>query len=336
MPSARAIKKRIRSTRNIAQITKAMEAVSAVKMRKSQAVALRSRPYALAALEILKNLSPSTGLGAGGGIGVEDQTLSPLLEQRPVQKICLVVVTSDKGLAGAFNSNVLRRTLDFIRNNDSILQDPKRSRGTEGLERSRRIDVIAVGKKGRDFLKKRDIRVVDEITGIGDWALPEQTKPIAEKLAKLYAAKEYDEIYVVYANFLSVLKQEVVIEKALPFTKEGIEKRIQEIIPQRGRYSGTPQALGRTEAKKVSYVFEPSPQDVLKELLPLLLEIQVYHIILEANASEHSARMVAMKNASENASELIDSLTLSYNKARQAQITKELTEITSGAAALEI
>lgn len=294
MASAREIKKRIRSTRNIAQITKAMEAVAAVKMRKSQDVALRSRPYSFAALKMLKNLS--------AGIEQEQYT-SPLLDVRPVQKICLVVVTSDKGLAGAFNSNALRRAQEFM------------------AAQSVPVDLVTIGKRGRDFFRKRGVRIIQDVIGVGDYITPAQTQFIAKFLSKLYNDKEYDQIMGVYTNFISVLRQEVVVEQLLPFTKDELEKRIM---------SGVFEA----SASSSVYIYEPSLSEVLDTLLPLLMEVQMYHVVLEANASEHSARMVAMKNASENASDLIGSLTLKYNKARQEQITKELTEITAGAAAL--
>ncbi len=310
MASSRQIKKRIRSTKNIAQITKAMEAVSAVKMRKSQEIALRSRAYSLAAFEILKNLV--------GGFDLENLNSSSLLKSHESKKTCLVVVTSDKGLCGAFSGNVLRAANNFIKS---------RAAGT--------VDVIAVGKKGADFCVKRGVNLAEKITGTGDYGAIDETKFLSDLISELYSKGEYGEIYAVYTNFLSVIKQEVVLEKILPFTQEGIEKRINEIIPLQGKYTGTPEVLGKSKGTRAGYIFEPSPEEALTKLLPLLLEIQIYHIILEANASEHSARMVAMKNASDNASELIDNLELVYNKARQTQITRELTEIVSGAAALE-
>ena len=309
MASSRQVKKRIRSTKNIAQITKAMEAVSAVKMRKSQEIALRSRSYSLAAYEILKNLV--------GGFDLESMKSNPLLKRHKSKRTCLVIVTSDKGLCGAFSGNVLRTANNFIKSRDA---------GT--------VDVIAIGKKGADFSVKKGIKLVEKITGTGDYGAIDETRFLSDLLAKLYSTGEYGEIYAVYTNFISVMKQEVVVEKILPFSREGVEKRIEEIIPMRGKYAGTPEVLGESGPARTGYIFEPSPKEALSNLLPLLLEIQVYHIVLEANASEHSARMVAMKNASENASELIDSLELLYNKARQAQITKELTEIVGGAAAL--
>jgi F-type H+-transporting ATPase subunit gamma len=300
MASSRLVKKRIRSTKNISQITKAMEAVSAVKMRKSEELALSARPYALAALRILGNLSDTIS---------ETGFSSPLLEKREAGKICLMVIASDKGLCGSFNSNILRKVNEFVS-----------AKSKEGEE----VNVVAIGKKSADFCKKRNIRSIKEITGAGDYGAIDETRFLAELLREIYESGEYKEIYAAYTNFLSVMKQEPQVKKILPFDRENIEEMIE------SGDSRQIQGIGRSE-----YIFEPAPEIVLQELLPKLLEIQVYHIILEANASEHSARMMAMKNASENAEELIETLTLEYNKARQAQITRELTEITAGAAALE-
>lgn len=311
MSSSRIIKKRIRSTKNISQITKAMEAVSAVKMRKSQEVALRSRPYALAALEVLKNVS--------GKIN-QDTFFSPLLEQREVKKAYVAVITSDKGLCGAFNGNVLRKAVAFI---------------DEQSRQGKAVEIIAIGKKSVDFFKNREHDVLREVVSVGDLGAIDETAFLARFFREAYERKECDEMYAIYTNFLSVIKQEVVTEKILPFAVESISKRIDEIVPVRGMYAGTPKVFGESKTNFSEYAFEPSPSGVLDALLPMLLEIQVYHIVLEANASEHSARMVAMKNASENAGELIEALTLSFNKIRQTQITGELAEITAGAAALE-
>jgi F-type H+-transporting ATPase subunit gamma len=307
MASPREIKKRIKATRNIAQITKAIEAVAAVKMRKSQEVALRARPYALAALEVLRGVSAKKG---------STDYVHPLLTARPVKKTCLVVVTSDKGLAGAFNSNVLRRAQEFI------------------AAESRPVELITVGRRGRDFFRKRRTEIREDLTGIGDYISPEETRSIARRLEELYREETCNRVVAVFTNFISVLRQEVTVEQLLPFSQDEVERRIAATIPQRGRYAHMPEALG-TSTGVQEYLYEPGPNEVLDAILPLLLEVAVYHMVLEANASEHSARMVAMKNASENAGELIDSLTLKYNKARQEQITKELTEITAGAAALE-
>jgi len=304
MATARVIKKRIRSTKNIKQITKAMQAVAAVKMRKSEEVALRSRPYAYAALRMLKNISSAAG---------EHAEHSVLLRRREVKKICLVVVTSDKGLAGSFNTNVLRAADAFIARSLSA------------------VDIVAVGKKGRDHYVRRGRTPVKEFLGIGDSVALSETAPIAELARELFTSRGYDSVIIIHTNFISALKQEVVTRTLLPFSKESLEQTVASIQPIQGKYSDAESLQNSLPAE---YIFEPSPQALLHTLLSKLLDIEVYHAILEANASEHSSRMVAMKNASENAGELIDSLTILYNKSRQAQITKELTEITAGTEAL--
>lgn len=308
MASSKSIKNRIKSTKSIKQITKAMEAVSAVKMRKSEQTALRARPYALAALEMLRGLSAK--------LDNDFSSISPLLSAPINKPICMVVVTSDKGLAGSFNTNVLRKALAFTKENPDT-------------------EVIAVGKKGRDFLKRRGVKIIEGVTGAGDFADLAETAPIADLVKKGFEEKRWSAVHLLYTNFLSALKQEVTNRRILPFDFESINAIIEGITPTRGKYANMPEVLGKEIEKSSAYVFEPSPKQILGELLPALLDIEIYHAVLEGNASEHSSRMIAMRNASENAGELIDELTLQYNKARQAQITKELSEITAGASALE-
>ncbi len=295
-----------------------MEAVSAVKMRKSEQVALRARPYALAALEILRRVTLSLDTETSNVSNLDIGCLSPLslLSAPADMPICLVVVTSDKGLAGSFNTNVLRKALAFTKEHSGM-------------------EVIAVGKKGRDFLKRRGVKVVESVTGAGDFADLSETAPVADFIKKGFAERRWSAVHLLYTNFLSALKQEVTNRKILPFDFESLNAIIAGITPTRGKYANMPEVLGKDVKKSGAYVFEPSPEQVLGELLPALLDIEIYHAVLEGNASEHSSRMIAMRNASDNAGELIDELTLQYNKARQAQITKELSEITAGASALE-
>ncbi len=308
MATSRAIKNRIKSTKNIKQITKAMEAVSAVKMRKSETTALRARPYALSALEIFKSISAK--------MDYTIELLSPFLQKNKSEKSCLVVITSDKGLAGSFNTNVFRKALEILK----------------GKEEN--FEVVTVGKKGRDFLSKRGFKVSKDFLGAGDFVEIEESRPISDFLKENFLKGTWKDVTLLYTNFMSALKQEVITRKMLPFSFESISKIVEGISPEKGKYANTPSFIGQNE-KALSYKFEPNPKEVLESLLPTLLEIEVHHAVLEANASEHSSRMIAMKNASENAGELIGELTLIYNKARQAQITKELTEIVGGAAALE-
>jgi len=310
MATQRVIKNRIKSTKSIAQITKAMEAVSAVKMRKSQGIAISARPYALSALEILRSVRKR--------IDTDQIALSPFLNERPVSKICVLVITSDKGLCGTFNSSVIKKAENFVKNS------------------SKPVSLITVGKKGRDYFKRRKFDVIGEFTGHGDFITLKETAPIFRKISEEFLAKRVDEVYFIYANFISALRQETTVRKILPFTENSLEEIVAGILPERGKYANMPKVLGEKEStNKSPYKFEPSPIEVLEKLLPALLHIEIHHAVLEGNASEHSSRMIAMRNARDNAEEFIGELTVFYNKARQAQITKELTEITGGAAALE-
>lgn len=306
MAGARAIKSRIKSTKNIQQITKAMQAVSAVKMRKSEAIAVSGRLYALYALNILKKIEKNTDEAI--------KSLSPLFATDIESKSeCLVVISSDKGLAGAFNSNVIKKSEKII------------------AKSKNKVDIVAVGKKGRDYFARKGLHIVKGFEGAGDFGSIEEAREISDFVINLFIEKKYSKIDIVYTNFISALKQEVVVRPLLPLHRETLEQVVANIIPETGKYSD----LKTSFKDDALYSFESSPEQIVQELVPKLVELEVYHSILEANASEHSARMVAMKNASENAKEMIISLTIKYNKERQAQITKELIEITSGKNALE-
>ncbi|MDO8559090.1 MAG: ATP synthase F1 subunit gamma [bacterium] len=307
MLSTREAKIKIRSINNTKQITKAMEMVSASKMRRSQQVALGSRFYCEKALQILGNLSEHT-----------DYNLHPLLKRRPVNKVGLLVIASDKGLCGGLNANVLKKAQKFL----------------EALPVGRqgeRADVIAVGKRARDFFLWRKINIAESFIGFGDSIKIEEMLPIADSLIKWYQEQKYDSVTAVYTKFFSTLKQEAVVRQILPINIESIKEIVAGILPERGRYSD----LKQSRHHNYEYLYEPSSESVLNNLLPDLFRIQIYHMILESNASEHSARMVAMRNASDSAQKLIEELTLYFNKARQSAITKEISEITAGAEALQ-
>ncbi len=306
MAGSRAIKSRIKSTKNIQQITKAMQAVSAVKMRKSESTAIKGRFYALYALDILTKIEAYTEKPI--------KSLSPLFEDKNADRDCLVVVTSDKGLAGAFNSNVIRSGEQFIKNS------------------TRPIDIVAIGKKGRDFFQRKGLTIVKSFEGTGDLATLTEAKEISDFIINLFIENKYQKIDVIYTNFVSALKLEVLHRPLLPLNESTLKEVVDNIIPKTGKFSNI---KNESVSPVTEYKFEPSPEEIVNELVPKLVEMEIFHSILEANASEHSARMVAMKNASENAKEMISSLTIKYNKERQAQITKELIEITSGKNALE-
>lgn len=338
MASAKFIQQRIKSVKNTRQITKAMEAVSATKMRRAQRSALDGRPYALAALEMLGNVMQRT------------EYKPELLAERKVTRVLLAVVTSDKGLAGAFNASVLRKADAWIAEHSP--QYP--------------VDIVTVGKKARDYFSGTAVpaqinaddmqtdadrspresassprnstfrrnNVVKEFLEFGDYASPTETQPLSNFLLKGFLAHQWDAVEIIYTNFRSTLKQEVVTARVFPVSIEKIKKTIENIIPEHGRFADTitNRSLLTTYYE---YKLEPNPEAVLDALIPHLLATQFFHMILESNASEHSARMVAMKSASENAGDIISELTLAYNKSRQANITRELTEITAGREALE-
>lgn len=309
MQSLQTIKRRLRGVKSIGQITKAMELVAATKMRRSQEVALASRPYAYAALEFLANLSRIT-----------PDFVPPLLEKRPVEKTAVVLVASDKGLTGSFNSAVFR----------AFERLPELTRHSVSSH------YIAVGQKAVSYLGRRMGRVEQSFVKFGDHTKVEDVRPLADYLISGYLEKTWDRVLIIYTNFRSALRQDVVMRELFPVTFESLKKTAEEIIPREGKYAEKygAQLFSESSARN-EYLVEPSPEKVLSSLVPHLVRMQVYHIILEANASEHAARRMAMKNASDNASEIADTLTLEYNKSRQAGITRELTEITAGAEALQ-
>lgn len=300
MLSTRLIKRQIQSTKNIGKITKAMEMVSATKMRKSQEAALVARPYAEAALKLLDNVCSSATLKKD----------YPLAKKREVGKLCLLVIASDKGLCGGLNANVFKKTMKIISEN----QDKE-------------ISMVVVGKKTEKFFRGKQ-KVIAVFDDIGDTVELSETLPISRLLMDDFIGEKYDKVIAVYTNFVSTLKQDVKVKNLLPVSERSFKETIDEIGKDE---TGRAQRLRDT----TEYLFEPSPEEVLKKLLPNLVETQVFDIVLESNASEHSARMVAMQNATDNANELLEDLNLTYNYARQQKITQEMTEIAAGVAALE-
>jgi F-type H+-transporting ATPase subunit gamma len=301
MQSPQQIRRQIQSTKNTSQITKAMEMVAASKMKKSQQAAMMARPYAEAALGILQSVSESV-----------EPRRHTLLENRDVKNLCLLVVTSDKGLCGGLNSNILREARKIMEEN-----------------KDRNIAIIAIGKKAENYFKKtKNISAV--FSAIGDTVELRETIPISKLLIKDFIEQKYDKIIAVYTNFISTLKQDVKIKKLLPITRRSLEETIEEIEDM-----AKDEVLEEKNNNNMEYKFEPSVEKVLCDLLPNLIETQVYHIVLESNASEHSARMVAMKSATDNALEMLDDLKLTYNYIRQQKITQEMSEISAGVAAQE-
>ncbi len=283
MVDIRLIRHRIRSVQNIAKITQAMEMVAASKMRRAQQAGLAGRSYAEKIHQVIVNLAtlPQSG------------SLHPLLQSRPVTKIAIVHITPDRGLCGGLNAQINRTTASFI------------------LEQSMPITLIAVGRKGFDFMRRQDRDIRAEFVQLGEHPRLLDTLPISRIIIDDYTNGFVDMVYLAYAQFISTMNQRPVLRQLLPVKPTDLPG-----------------------AQNVEYIYEPSYATVLGELLPRFVEMQVYHAILESIASEQSARMVAMRNATDNAGELIQDLTLTYNKAHQESITNELLDISAGAAVI--
>jgi F-type H+-transporting ATPase subunit gamma len=286
MANTREIRRRIRSVGNMQQITRAMEMVSAAKMRKAQQRVTASRPYSDQLRQIMSDLATQQP-------DPEQLAQFPLLQKRPIQNVLLIVATPDRGLTGALNTNILRRASRYILE-----------------EAGAAVQVIAAGKKARDYLVRTRQNVVAEFIGLGENLTLDEVRPIADIAIDDFVEGRVDAVFVVYSRFVNTLIQRPEVMQILPV----------EPPPAHEGYS--------------DYIFEPSPEEVLNNLLPRYVEVQLYQAILEGLASEHSARMVAMRSASDNAKEIQQELTLSYNKARQAQITREVSEIAAGANAM--
>ncbi|MCA1065455.1 F0F1 ATP synthase subunit gamma [Rossellomorea sp. AcN35-11] len=286
MASLRDIKTRITSTKKTSQITKAMEMVSASKLNRAETNAKAFVPYMEKIQEVVTSIS----------LGSTDVT-HPMLVSRPVKKTGYLVITSDRGLAGAYNSSVIRAVSNAIKERHSSKDE---------------YAIIALGRIGRDFFQKRGDNVVEGIVGLPDQPNFADIKDIANKAVSMFSDGAYDELYMFYNHYVSAIQQDVTEKKVLPLTE-----------------------LDSSSSKLTSYEFEPNAEDILEVLLPQYAESLIYGALLDGKASEHAARMTAMRNATDNAKEIINSLTLSYNRARQAAITQEITEIVGGAAALE-
>lgn len=283
MPSMRDLKRRIRSIKNTQHITRAMKMVAAAKLRKAQAQVTAARPYTEKLEEVVGRLMASVDLMS-----------QPLAAPREVKKVGYVLITADRGLAGGYNANLIRLAEETLK------------------KETRPAALVTVGRKGRDYFRRRQVEMVRSFTDIGDEPDITQARELARQLVDLYLAGALDEINLIYSRFYSALRQVPRVDRLLPIAAD---------------------VAG--EGGVEDYIYEPSPAVVLQSLLPRYCEIKVYRALLEAKASEHGARMTAMDNATENAAEMIDKLTLSFNRARQAAITREIVEVVAGADALK-
>ncbi len=281
--SARDIRRRIRATKSMAQITRAMQQVATARLRRAQTRVSESRPYAESIRDVLAGLSTQQS----------SEIAHPLLVQRPVKTVGIIEVTPDRGLCGALITNVNRAVSRFV------------------LQQDQPIRAYAIGRRGRDFLRRTGIQVIGEEINLGDYPELARVLPIARLVMDEYADGTIDQVYLAYTRFASMMRQEPVIRQLIP-----VEPPEQE------------------EHGAINYEYEPEPADVLNSLLPRYIEVQIYQAVLESKASELAAKLVAMRNATDNANELVGALTLSLNKARQASITTEISEIAAGAEAL--
>ncbi|MGA3349167.1 MAG: FoF1 ATP synthase subunit gamma [Candidatus Sulfotelmatobacter sp.] len=360
MPNILDIRRRIRSVVNTRQITKAMKVVSAAKLRRAQDRTMAARPYAQMLTNVLKSLvaraeiyDPETG-----------EPKHPLLAQRPEQNILLIVVTGDKGLAGAFSANITKAAGRFLES-----------------KAGKNIDIEAIGRKGRDFLRRRypasavqtrslaeteesldvaakegeragAIQITGEHVGVLGKLEFSQARGLAESVIERYEREEIDSVYIVFNEFKSVIAQRLVVEQILPIEKVGEQnvrqseemteeekKKAKEAaisagVGMRGSESPADKVAAQFATADVDYIYEQPPEELFRSLLPKYVAIQIFRALLESIAAEHAARMTAMDSATNNATDMIDSLTLVMNRARQAKITKEIIEIVSGAAAM--
>ncbi len=284
MPALIDIRRRIRSVKSTQQITKAMKMVSAAKLRRAQEAMFAARPYARKMMEVLNSLASRA-----------ESDAHPLLEQHTTSgKTLLVVITADKGLCGAFNANIVRTASRFL---------AERERGS--------VDLALVGRKGRDFFRRREVRIRSEQVGVFSALRYATARALAAELVAAFTRQEVDEIFLVYNEFKSVIQQRLVVDRLLPIARHAL----------------------RPQEPTMDYLYEPSPQAIFSEILPKHVEVQVWKALLESVAAEHGARMTAMDSATNNATEMIDRLTLYMNKVRQAAITKEIIEVVSGAGA---
>ncbi|MGZ3839812.1 MAG: ATP synthase F1 subunit gamma [Flavisolibacter sp.] len=285
------VRNRIKSVQSTQQITKAMKMVSAAKLRRAQDAIIQMRPYAKKLQEMLSNIVSNTEVEGGNALAME----------RSVEKVLLIVITSDRGLAGAYNANVIKLAKQIIREKYQTQQ----AKG--------QVTIWSIGKKGYEHFAKNNFKVSDTYKDIFLNLSFENVQAAAQAAVKGYLNREFDAVEIVYSEFKNAATQRFVSEQFLPI----------------------PKSQNKVTATKADFIFDPNIEELIAELMPKILNTQLFKAVLDANASEHGARMTAMDKASENANELLRNLKISYNRARQAAITTELTEIVSGAAALQ-
>ncbi len=295
MPSLKEVRARITSVNSTSQITKAMKMVAAAKLRRAQDNIIKIRPYSEKLTDILNNVSAS----------LDSSTENPYSKEREVKSVLIVVITSDRGLAGAFNTNSIKATLNLIN-----------TRYADQVAKGN-VELLCIGKKGFEYFTKRGYKVIGDYVGLFTNLSYDSVRKAAEYTMDGFVSKKYDRVYTVYNEFKNIATQITKANQFLPPVKEVSFKKKKE-----------------TKTVNTDYIFEPSKEEIVTELIPKSLKIQFYKNILESNASEHGARMTAMDKATENAKELLKELKLIYNRSRQASITKEILEIVGGAEAM--
>ncbi|HKS41503.1 MAG TPA: ATP synthase F1 subunit gamma [Blastocatellia bacterium] len=308
MANLQDLRRRVRSVRNMQKLTKAMKMVAAAKLRRAQERVVAARPYASTMMRMLGRLAARAG-----------DYHNPLLDPRGDEHYVLALITADKGLCGGFNTNLNKAAQQFIRENQS-----------------KKVEMVAIGRKGRDFFRRRPVTLLRDYINVTARAVNhEDAAEIARDLMEMYTAEgsTIDRVFVIYNEFKSVLSQRVVVKQLLPIPTEELSGEGAANF-QGGLATVAPQAGGQGEVL-IDYLYEQPPAQIFESLLPRYVETQIFYALLESIASEHGARMTAMDSASKNAGEVIDTLTLNMNRVRQASITREIIEVVSGAQALE-
>ncbi|MDY0302905.1 MAG: ATP synthase F1 subunit gamma [Candidatus Moranbacteria bacterium] len=318
MASSKEIRSRIKSIDNTGKITRAMEMVSAAKMRKSTENVLKIRDYAHSAWSVLNNLARA----------FEDYKHG-MLEVRPVKSVLMIVMTSNRGLCGSFNSQIMKKVREEINNPRNLKMNRIGNKKIESKveDKDLKIDFITVGKKGEGLVSKLGKEIVAAFPELTYLPKIEQVRPLSKIVIDEYLNKKYDKVVMAYTDYVSVIVQQPKIRQLLPISKIDLEKQIAEMDNIAKEYG--------LDKPKSEYKVEPNPDEVLEHIFPRLIEMQLYHAILESNASKESARMMAMRSATDSAKEMSESLNLAYNKIRQMKITQEIAEISAGRAALE-
>src|SRR6202790_4701702 len=293
MPTLLDFRRRIRSVKNTQQITRAMKFIAAARLRRAQETATSLRPYAAGIREVLRSAMSR----------IEDPEQFPLLTQRPEERVLVLVAAGERGLAGAFNANVLRRAFEFLRE-----------------KRGKTIEVIPIAKKSRDAFAKRSWKIAAEYVDVTTRADLGVAAKIAAEVMKLYESHQADSVYLIYNEFKNVMAQTLRVEKLLPLERAALGEADKNAPPT------------SNSANPVDYIYEQPAAEIFGKLVPRYVEMQIYRMLAETSAAEHAARMTAMESATSNASDVIDALTLHMNKVRQAAITREIIEVVSGAA----